>query len=47
MNLDDNEGVEELRGDHVRREGSSWILEDNADDVISNVPFSRELLLVS
>ena len=47
VRLEDNVCVEELRGDHLWWEGGSLILEDYADNVIPNVTFSSQLLVIS
>ena len=40
-------GVQELRGDHLWGEWSPGILEYDADNVIANMSFSAQLLLLS
>lgn len=36
-----------MAGDHVWTKGRRFLLEDDGDDVVANVPFSLQLLRVS
>ena len=42
--LDEDEGVEEVGGDHVGGEGRVGVLEDDGHDVVADVPLPLQLL---
>ena len=42
--LHDDEGVQEVGGDHVGGEGRVGVLEDDGHDVVANVPLPLQLL---
>lgn len=45
--LHHDEGVQEVAGDHVRREGGVGLLENDGHDVVANVPLPLQLLRIA
>lgn len=45
--MHDDEGVQEVAGDHVWAEGRRFLLKYDGNDVIADVPFALQLLRIA